>query len=551
MSNSGFDPTKLEAWNALKRHREALADTHMRTLFRDDPGRSERMTLEVGDLALDFSRNIATDETVELLARLARDAGLEERRDAMFGGGHINLTEDRAVLHTALRSAPGDAFQDDGEDCTADVHAVLERMAGFVERVRIGAHTGWTGRPVEAVVNIGIGGSDLGIVMATRALEPYRHERLRVYTVSNIDGTDLADTLAVVDPETTLFVICSKTFTTLETLTNAQAARRWFVGHAGEAAVARHFVAASTNHEAMDEFGIDPANRFGFWDWVGGRYSLWSAVGLTIALAVGMDHFRALLAGARAMDRHFLEADPAANLPVVLAGLAVWYNNFFGAQTQAVLPYDNRLSRLPAYLQQLQMESNGKRVRCDGAPVTADTGTIIWGEAGSNAQHSFYQLLHQGTRLVPVDFIAPINGSGINQGQQDLALANCFAQAQALLNGQTGEEVRQDLAARGLPRTEIDRLTPHKIHPGNRPSNLILFPRLDPHTLGALLALYEHKVFVEGVIWGINSFDQWGVELGKKLASDLAGAVSEPAHAGAVDPATARLLGYVQRWRDA
>jgi glucose-6-phosphate isomerase len=316
------------------------------------------------------------------------------------------------------------------------------------------------------------------------------------------------------------------------------------------AAVGQHFVAVSTNHEAMDEFGIDPANRFGFWDWVGGRYSLWSAVGLSIALAVGMEHFRALLAGARAMDRHFIEAPLAESMPVILAGLAVWYNNFFGAATQAVLPYDNRLARLPAYLQQLHMESNGKRARIDGAPVAGDTGTIIWGEAGSNAQHSFYQLLHQGTRLVPVDFLAPINGSGLAQQQQDLALANCFAQAQALLNGQTAEEVAADLNARGMDEETVARLVPHKVHPGNRPSSVILFPRLDPAALGALVALYEHKVFVEGVIWGINSFDQWGVELGKKLAGGLTGAVADPPSAADVDPATRSLLAYVARWRD-
>ena len=550
MSDTASDSAREAAWQALAAEREALGATHMRDLFAADAGRSDRMSLEAAGLALDYSRHIATPDTIGLLAGLAAAAGVESRRAAMFGGEHINLTEDRAVLHPALRSDPEDAFRDGKQHCSRDVHGVLDAMESFVARVHAGEHTGWTGRPIESVVNIGIGGSDLGIVMATQALRPYRHPRIRVYCVSNIDGTDLADTLAEIDPETTLFVICSKTFTTLETLTNANAARSWFVERGGVAAVGQHFVAVSTNHEAMDEFGIDPANRFGFWDWVGGRYSLWSAVGLSIALAVGMEHFRALLAGARAMDRHFIEAPLAESMPVILAGLAVWYNNFFGAATQAVLPYDNRLARLPAYLQQLHMESNGKRVRLDGAPVAGDTGTIIWGEAGSNAQHSFYQLLHQGTRLVPVDFLAPINGSGLAQQQQDLALANCFAQAQALLNGQTAEEVAADLSARGMDEQTVARLVPHKVHPGNRPSSLILFPRLDPAALGALVALYEHKVFVEGVIWGINSFDQWGVELGKKLAVGLTDAVAEPASAAGVDPATRRLLAYVARWRD-
>jgi glucose-6-phosphate isomerase len=550
MPDRSCDPTRLAAWRALDAEREALSGVHMRDLFAGDPRRSERMTVEAAGLALDFSRNIATPDTIGLLADLAVAAGVETRRDAMFAGRHINVTEDRAVLHVALRSAPGDAFRDGEQDCTADVRRVLDEMAAFVDRVRSADYRGWTGRPVESVVNIGIGGSDLGIVMATAALARYRHERIRVFSVSNIDGTDLADVLAEVDPETTLFVICSKTFTTLETLTNARAARQWLIDRAGAAAVARHFVAVSTNHAAMDEFGIDPAHRFEFWDWVGGRYSLWSAVGLTVALAVGMAHFRELLDGARAMDRHFLSAPPTANLPIILGGLAVWYNNFLGASTQAVLPYDNRLARLPAYLQQLHMESNGKGVRLDGMSVATDTGTIIWGEPGSNAQHSFYQLLHQGTRLVPVDFLAPINGSGPDQRQHDLALANCFAQAQALVDGQSLAEVQAELGARGLGTEDIERLAPHKVHPGNRPSNLILFPRLDPAALGAIVALYEHKVFVEGTIWGINSFDQWGVELGKRRAGELASAVTDPAAARGLDPATRRLLSYVERWRD-
>lgn len=539
-----------EAWQALERHYDAIRDVRMRDLFEADPERFGRFSLDADSLVLDYSRNIATAKTIRLLVALARESGVETMRDRMFAGEHINSTENRAVLHVALRADRDDSFADGEQDCTADVHEVLARMETFVEHVVSGRYKGTTGKAIQSVVNIGIGGSDLGIAMATEALAGYRTPGIRCHTVSNIDGTQLADVTAEVDAETTLFVVCSKTFTTLETLTNANAARAWLTERLGESAVGSHFAAVSTNHEAMDRFGIAADNRFAFWDWVGGRYSLWSAVGLSIALAVGMDNFRRILAGGRVMDRHFRETQLDKNMPVLMALLAVWYNNFFKASTQAILPYDNRLHRFPAFLQQLQMESNGKRVDRRGHPVDVDTGAIIWGEAGSNAQHSFYQLLHQGTRLIPADFLLPVNASGPSQRQQNLAIANCLAQAQALMAGQTEEEVREQLEARGLDEKAVRALMPHKVHPGNRPSNTLIFPRLDPETLGKLVSLYEHKVFVEGVIWGINSFDQWGVELGKILASGLEDAVAAPGSASSSDDSIRGLLGLVGRWRE-
>ncbi len=543
-------PTDLPAWRRLKsHHRETVRDRQLADLFRRDKNRATRLAVEAGDLTLDYSKNLVTAETLRLLTRLAAEAGIAAARDAMFSGVHINRTEDRAVLHTALR-APADAgIRDGAQDVSHDVHEVLELMAAFVDAVHAGGIRGATGQRFTDIVNIGIGGSDLGIVMAARALGHHRQPGIRLHCVSNIDGTQLADLAAELDPATTLIVICSKTFTTLETLTNARAAREWIATRLGESAVVDHFAAASTNHGAMDEFGIHPDYRFGFWDWVGGRYSLWSAVGLSIALAVGTDNFRQILAGGRVMDRHFREAKPAENMPVILALLAVWYNNFFAAQSQAILPYDNRLDRFPAFLQQLQMESNGKRVRMDGRPVRCETGMVIWGEAGSNAQHSFYQLLHQGTRLIPVDFLLPVRSSGASQAQQDLAIANCLAQAEALMDGQSADEVRADLEAKGMAPERIEALVPHKVHPGNRPSNLILFDALTPSTLGQLVALYEHKVFVESIIWGINAFDQWGVELGKKLATGLVPAVGKPLAYAGTNPSTQTLLERVKRLR--
>ncbi|WP_405242577.1 glucose-6-phosphate isomerase [Lentisalinibacter salinarum] len=540
-------PTDLPAWRRLKDHRKKLRDTHLVELFRKDKRRANRFSVEAGDLLLDYSKNLITAETLKLLTALAREAGVPKLRNAMFAGQHINRTEDRAVLHAALRAPRDEAYRDGEQDASHDVHEVLEQMAAFVDGVHAGGIRGSGGQRFTDVVNIGIGGSDLGIVMAATALHHHRVKSIRLHCVSNIDGTQLADLTETLDPATTLFVVCSKTFTTLETVTNAKAARRWVAEQLGEEAVPDHFAAASTNHEAMDAFGLHPDYRFAFWDWVGGRYSLWSAVGLSIALAIGTDNFRELLAGGHAMDRHFREDKLGENMPVILALLAVWYNNFFDAETQAILPYDNRLERFPAFLQQLQMESNGKRVRIDGKPARCATGMVIWGEAGSNAQHSFYQLLHQGTRFIPVDFLLPAKSSGGSQHQQDLAIANCLAQAEALMEGQSEDDVRADLEAKGLDSDEIEALVPHKVHPGNRPSNLILFEALTPRALGQLVALYEHKVFVESVIWGINAFDQWGVELGKKLATGLVPAVENPSRYEGENRSTRALLERIKK----
>jgi glucose-6-phosphate isomerase len=527
-------PSDLKAWRALKAHyRDDLADRHLRTLFRRDPQRYARFSVEAEGLLLDYSRQRVTRKTLRLLLRLARETGVEAMRARLFAGEHLNNTEDRAALHMALRAARDEPYFDGEFDATAAVHEVLDRMDGFVRAVHAGRYAGHgTGRRFTDVVNIGIGGSDLGIEMAVGALANYRVPGLRVHCVSNIDGVGLGDVLAHLEPGATLFVICSKTFTTLETLSNAQAAREWLVARLGADAVASHFVGVSTNQAAMDAFGIAPANRFGFWDFVGGRYSLWSAVGLAIALGIGMDHFRALLAGGRAMDIHFRTAPPEGNLPLLMGLLSAWNCGFLGCESLAVLPYDSRLARFPAYLQQLHMESNGKRVRRDGRKVAVDTAPVLWGEPGSNAQHSFFQLLHQGTRRVAVDFLAPVQGSGPSQAHHDLALANLLAQARTLSEG-----------------NDDGSLPEHRVHPGNRPSTTILFQRLDPPTLGKLVALYEHKVFVESVIWGINAFDQWGVELGKTLAGELAGAIADPDGFQGGDASTRGLLHAIARWR--
>jgi glucose-6-phosphate isomerase len=446
----------------------------------------------------------------------------------MFAGDAINTTENRSVLHVALRAKLSDqvALESPG---VREIWRVLDEMEQFVSAVQSGAIRGSTGKRLTNIVNIGIGGSDLGLVMASRALRQYWQPGMAFHSVSNVDGTQLVDLAASLDAETTLFIVCSKTFTTQETMSNAQAAANWVRSQLGPGAIKNHFAAASTNHVAMDAFGINRDYRFGFWDWVGGRYSIWSAVGLALALVIGMDNFQAMLTGGRRMDLHFRSAPLAENMPVMLAMIAVWYNQFFGAETQAILPYDNRLDRFPAFLQQLQMESNGKSVRADGKPVKVKTGMVIWGEAGSNAQHSFYQLLHQGTRLIPADFLLPANSSGGSQAQQDLAIANCLAQSEALMEGYSSDQALKDLLASGMSSADAKRLAPHKVHAGNRPSNTIVFERLSPDTLGQLIALYEHKVFVEGVIWGINSFDQWGVEHGKRLAARMEAQESENA----------------------
>ncbi|PWV64710.1 glucose-6-phosphate isomerase [Plasticicumulans acidivorans] len=540
-----MNPTRHAAWTALAAHRDALADTTLRQLFATDPDRFTRCSLEAAGLFLDYSKQRVTMETMALLVKLAREAGVEAHRDAMFRGDRINNTENRAVLHTALRAAA--PVQVDGRDVLGDVFEVLAQMRDFTGRVRDGLWRGASDQRIRDVVNIGIGGSDLGPLMACAALEPYGHPELRAHFVSNVDGTHLATTLSRLDPATTLFIIASKTFTTQETLANAHSARAWLVEALGEAAVARHFVAVSTNAAEVSKFGIDTANMFGFWDWVGGRYSLWSAIGLSIALYIGMDHFEELLAGAHALDDHFRHAPLDANLPVLLALLGIWNANFLGAHSHAVIPYDQSLHRFPAYLQQLDMESNGKSVMRNGEPVGCATGPIIWGEPGTNGQHAFFQLIHQGTRLIPVDFIAPIHSQHPLGRHHTLLLANCLAQSEALMLGKTEAEVRTELTAQGLRGAALEALVPHKVFTGNRPSNTILCERLTPTTLGALIALYEHKVFVQGVIWGLNSFDQWGVELGKQLAKKLEGELE----GAPLQPHDASTSGLIARIRAA
>ena len=506
---------KCQSWKALESHYKEVSKVHLRDLFKEDPKRGERMTVEAVGLYLDYSKNRITDETLELLVRLAAEAGLQSRIDAMFLGEKINLTENRAVLHTALRAPRGVSIVVDGEDVVPKVHAVLDKMADFSDRVRSGVWKGHTGKRIRNVVNIGIGGSDLGPVMAYEALRAYGERDVTFRFVSNIDGTDFAEAVRDLDPSETLFIVSSKTFTTLETMTNAHTARAWSVAGLGndEASVARHFVAVSTNAQEVSKFGIDTANMFGFWDWVGGRYSLDSAIGLSTMIAIGPDHFRAMLDGFHQMDRHFRTTPFERNLPVLMGLLGVWYSDFFGAQTVAVLPYEQYLKRFPAYLQQLTMESNGKHVTLDGTEVTHQTGAIYWGEPGTNGQHSFYQLIHQGTRLIPCDFIAFAQSLNPLGRQHDMLLANVFAQTEALAFGKTSEQVK----AEGTP----DWLVPHRVFEGNRPSNTILAERLKPETLGKLVALYEHSVFTQGVIWNIDSFDQWGVELGKVLAQRI------------------------------
>jgi len=508
-------PTKRKAWKALQSHYKKVRELHLRKLFADDPGRGERMTAEAVGLFLDYSKNRITDETLKRLIGLAEESGLQSRIDAMFRGEKINVTEKRAVLHVALRAPQGSSIVVDGENVVPQVHAVLDKMTNFSQRVRSGEWKGQSGKPVRNVINIGIGGSDLGPVMAYEALKHYSERERTFRFVSNVDGTDFAEAVRDLDPSETLFIVSSKTFTTLETMTNAHTARAWSLeGFGGDVkSVAKHFVAVSTNAAEVAKFGIDTANMFGFWDWVGGRYSMDSAIGLSTMLAVGPEHFRAMLDGFHEMDEHFRTTPFERNLPVLLGLLAIWYNDFFGAQTVAVLPYEQYLKRFPAYLQQLTMESNGKHVTLDGAEVTYPTGPIYWGEPGTNGQHSFYQLIHQGTRLIPCDFIA--FGQALNPlgRHHDLLLANVFAQSEALAFGKTPEQVK----AEGTP----DWLVPHRVFEVNRPSNTILAERLTPEVLGKLVALYEHSVFTQGIIWQINSFDQWGVELGKVLAQRI------------------------------
>ncbi|MHA0033902.1 glucose-6-phosphate isomerase [Deinococcus sp. PESE-13] len=508
--------TDLPAWQALEDHYYELQGTHLRELFAADPARGERLSAEGAGLYLDYSKHRVTDETLRLLRQLAQATGVEARRDAMFRGEKINVTEGRAVLHTALRAPESAVVEVDGKNVVPEVHEVLGRMAAFADAVRSGEWLGYTGKPIKNIVNIGIGGSDLGPVMAYEALKHYAQRDLTVRFVSNVDGTDLTEKTRDLDPEVTLFIVSSKTFTTQETMTNARSARKWLLGSLkDDAAVTRHFVAVSTNAEEVQKFGIDTANMFGFWDWVGGRYSMDSAIGLSLMVAVGPEHFRDLLAGFHDMDEHFRTAPAEKNLPMLMGLLGIWYGDFFGAESLAVLPYDQYLAYFPAYLQQLDMESNGKHVTLGGEPVNYQTGPIVWGQPGTNGQHAFYQLIHQGTKLIPCDFIGFCQTLNPLPPHHDLLMANVFAQTEALAFGKTLEEVLADGVA--------PEVAPHRVFEGNRPTSTLLADRLTPRTLGALIALYEHKVFVQGAVWDINSFDQWGVELGKVLAKKIDG----------------------------
>lgn len=513
--------TSTASFQSLETHAIDARDWHLRSLFAADAGRFPKLTVDAAGLFLDYSKNRLDGRTLELLLDLARERGLEARRDAMYAGEKINLTEGRAVLHTALRAPRAAQLVVDGQNVGADVHAVLDRVKAFSDAVRAGTWLGFSGKPITDVVNIGIGGSDLGPKMACQALRQYAHPRLSMHFVSNVDGHDIDAVLSKVAPATTLFIIASKTFTTAETMMNAQTARAWFLRHAAESDLSRHFVAVSTNTEAIKSFGIDPANMFPFWDWVGGRYSVWSAIGLPIALAVGFGYFNDLLAGAHAMDLHFKEAPLDKNMPTLLGLVGFWNRQFLGCPSVSIAPYHQDLNRFPAYLQQLEMESNGKRVTRDGLAVGVQTCPVIWGDCGTNGQHAYFQLLHQGTEVTPIDFIAVLRPAHDYENHHAALLANCFAQSEAFMRGKTLDEVRADLRQQGLLPAEIERLAPHKTFPGNRPSNTILMEYLTPYTLGALIALYEHKTFVQGVLWDVNSFDQWGVELGKVLARNI------------------------------
>jgi glucose-6-phosphate isomerase len=541
------DPTTTAAWARLT-DLAAAGTPDLRSAFAEDPGRVERLSFEAGDLHVDLSKNLVDEEVLRALGDLAREVGLEERRDAMFGGTHINVTEDRAVLHTALRDPAGTRLEVDGQDIVADVQAVLKRVYAFAERVRSGEWVGVTGERIRTVVNIGIGGSDLGPVMAYEALKPYRQDGIECRFISNIDPTDAAETLAGLDPATTLFIVASKTFGTLETLTNARLCRSWLLDGLGDppGAVSKHFVAVSTALDKVEAFGIDPANAFGFWDWVGGRYSVDSAIGTSLVIAIVPERFAEFLAGFHAIDDHFCDTPLERNVPALMGLLNIWYVNFLGAQTHAVLPYAQSLHRFAAYLQQLTMESNGKSVRWDGSPVTTDTGEVFWGEPGTNGQHAFYQLIHQGTRLIPADFIAVANPSHpLQDGDVDvheLFLANFFAQTKALAFGKTADEVREEGTA--------EAIVPARVFSGNRPTTSIMAPELSPSVLGQLIALYEHITFTQGVVWGIDSFDQWGVELGKQLAQQITPAVAgDDAAIAQQDPSTRALIDYYRKHR--
>ncbi|MFP4286015.1 MAG: glucose-6-phosphate isomerase [Desulfovermiculus sp.] len=540
--------TSTQAWKSLAEYQQILENSHLRDMFRDDPRRFERFSLRLGPILFDYSKQRIDSRCMELLFSLAREMDLPARIQAMLSGERINRTEDRSVLHIALRNKSNRPIHVEGRDVMPEVNAVLDQMRDFTSRVRQGEWTGSTGKQITDVVNIGIGGSDLGPRMAAKALAAYGHPGLSCHFVSNIDPTHLHQCLKSLNAETTLFVIASKTFTTQETMTNARSAREWLTDQLGERAdVASHFVAVSTNEPEVRAFGIDPANMFRFWDWVGGRYSVWSAIGLPLALLIGMERFEDFLRGAHMVDEHFRTADLEENVPVIMGLLAVWYSSFFQAETQAVLPYDQYLEDFPAYLQQGEMESNGKRVTLSGREVDYPTGPVIWGEPGTNGQHAFFQLLHQGTRLVPCDFIAFARSLNPMGEHHHILLANFFAQTEALMRGKTGEEARQELQGQGLEEKEVERLVPHKVFPGNRPSSSILIEELTPYTLGALMALYEHKIFVQGAVWDINSFDQMGVELGKQLAKAI---LPELEAKGSVSGHDSSTNGLINAWKE-
>ena len=544
-----IDFTQTTAYKYLSNHYIDIAPKHLRDLFRDDPGRFEKFSLTFGDIFFDYSKNRVDDTTKALLLQLARECKLEEAIEAMFAGEAINETENRAVLHTALRDQDNDPIRVDGSDVMPGVHAVLDKMREFSERIISGSWKGHTGKAITDVVNIGIGGSDLGPVMVTEALKPYKNH-LNIHFVSNVDGTHIAEVLKKANPETTLFLIASKTFTTQETMANAHTARQWLLDSGtDQTAVAKHFVALSTNGKAVADFGIDTQNMFEFWDWVGGRYSLWSAIGLSIVLSVGYENFLQLLKGAHATDVHFRTTPFEDNIPVLMALLGVWYNNFFDAETQAILPYDQYMHRFAAYFQQGDMESNGKYVDRTGNPVDYQTGPIIWGEPGTNGQHAFYQLIHQGTKLIPCDFIAPAQTHNPLGEHHTLLLSNFFAQTEALMNGKDEDEVVAELKASGKTDAEIERLKAFKVFEGNRPSNSFLIKKITPYTLGSLIALYEHKIFVQGIIWNIFSFDQWGVELGKQLAGKILPELRNDESVNSHDSSTNGLINQYKQWR--
>ena len=548
---TSLNPTTTLAWKELELHAHEMQQRHMKDLFAQDPDRFDHFHQVFEDLLVDYSKNLISQTTLDLLYKLAQDCGVKAATEKMFTGETINGTESRAVLHVALRNRSGHPILVDGQDVMPEVTDVLDRMQAFTGRVHDGTHTGYTGKPLTQVVNIGIGGSDLGPVMVTEALKPYWIEGREVYFVSNIDGTHLTEVLKQVDPETTLFLVASKTFTTQETMTNARSARQWFLDHGGrQQDVAKHFIALSTNAEGVKDFGISEDNMFGFWDWVGGRYSLSSSIGMSIALTIGFDHFARLLDGLHSMDQHFRQAPLADNLPVKLALIGIWYTNFFDAETEAILPYDQYLHRFPAYFQQGNMESNGKSVDRDGDPIEDyDTGPIIWGEPGTNGQHAFYQLIHQGTRIIPCDFIAPAVSHNPLGEHHAILLSNFFAQTEALMNGKTAAEVEEELSAAGMAEAEIARLVPFKVFDGNQPTNSLLVKKITPYTLGQLIALYEHKIFVQGIIWNIYSFDQWGVELGKQLAKAILPELKGGETVGSHDSSTNGLINAYKQWR--